>query len=219
METIIIKEYAAKLYQMDIKELANETCFKKYYEQLSYVRRSKIDSYRFLQDKKLSLGAGILLDRGFSDYGLREASVAIIYGENGKPYLQDYSDIYFNLSHSEQMVAAVFANVEVGCDIEKVQQADLDVARQCFCPGEYDYIAGQSGEKAYNEAFYRLWTLKESFVKAVGLGLSLPLNSFEVKIAPNDCIIVCQSVDNYNYDFKEYRFGDYCVALCFRKPL
>ncbi len=216
LQELFLEEYGACVYRMDVRELEDKDLFSRCYKRLSDERRKKIDSYLFGRDKRLSLGAGILLDKGLSAYGLREREVSISYGKNGKPRLSGNSHIHFNLSHSGEMALAVFADREVGCDIEKVQKADLSLAEEFFTKGEYDYIVGQKAKDKRDEAFYRLWTLKESFLKALGSGLALSLDSFEVKIMEDGKIDLIQNVDRRKYYFKEYRFEEYCGAVCFQ---
>lgn len=203
-----------KLYTLDTAELSDEAYFKKCYGSLSASRQKKIDSYRFPADKKLSMGAGLLLDRGLAEYGLREAEVKIAQRENGKPYLPDYPQIHYNLSHSGSMALAVFAETEVGCDIEQIQAANLKLAKRFFCPQEYAYIAELEGE-CQDYAFYRVWTLKESFLKATGMGMKLQLDSFGFGMSETEQgITVRQSYDRSKYEFAEYDFGRYHAAVC-----
>ena len=215
-DTKVLEDRGIKVYFMDTKILEDDGRFFKYYGMLSETRQNKTDAYLFRKDKNLSLGAGMLLDQGLSEYGLKENSVLIQYRENGKPWLPQHPQIHFNLSHSEDMALAAFAETEVGCDIERVQQADLALAEKFFCPGEYKYAAEKTG-KARDMAFYRLWTLKESFAKATGLGLQLPLNEFEVSFCPNGEPAVRQNADTAEYEFREYRFGEYLAAVCLKK--
>ncbi len=176
-----------------------------------------------MKDKKLSLGAGILMDRGLSAYGLRERETMVAYGEDGKPYLPRHSHIHFNLSHSGSVVMAVFAGVETGCDIEQMQRVDLALAERFFTRKEYAFIAGQQGRERQDEAFYRLWTLKESFLKTVGTGLMLPLDAFEITISPEGKIDVCgkkggvRALNPKEFEFREYPMRGYCAAVCFWK--
>ena len=75
-----------------------------------------------------------------------------------------------------------------------MQKADLTLAEEFLTKGEYDYIIGQKTKNKRDEAFYRIWMLKESFVKAVGSGLMLPFNSFEIKIMTDGQIDLIQNV-------------------------
>ena len=81
-----MEEKGLKVYTINTDEFSDEAYFKACYSQLSASRREKTDRYRFLADKKLSVGAGILLDKGLQEYGLRESGVKFAYGEKGKPY-------------------------------------------------------------------------------------------------------------------------------------
>lgn len=216
VNTIYIEEYGASLYWMDTRGLEDKACFAEYYQVMSQQRRRKIDSYLLMQDKRLSLGAGMLMDYGLSFYGLHEQDETVAFGQNGKPFLPGHPRIHFNLSHSKDLAIAVFAGVEAGCDIEKVQEADLALAEKFFTPGEYKYIAGQPGREQRREAFYRLWTLKESFVKAVGEGMMIPLHLYEVSILPDGDIQIMQDVDQASYGFREFKIAEYCAAVCFR---
>lgn len=216
-------ENGAVLYWMDTDELENEIYFSEYYKMMSHERRRKIDSCLFNKDKRLSLGAGILMDRGLSAYGLCEREVMVSYGKNGKPYLPRHPHIHFNLSHSGSRALAVFAAVETGCDIEQMEQADLALAERFFTRKEYAFISGKQGSERQEEAFYRLWTLKESFLKAVGAGLALSLDAFEITISPKGKVAVRGKSDEAGtlcsgkFEFREYRLGKYYTAVCFWK--
>ena len=208
-----MEEKELKVYTINTDEFSDEAYFKACYRQLAASRREKTDGYRFLADKKLSVGAGILLDKGLREYGLRESEVKFAYGENGKPYLPEYPQIHFNLAHSGTMALAVFADVEVGCDIEEVKTAGLKLAKRFFCPGEYAYIASFSGREQ-DYAFYRIWTLKESFLKATGMGMRLPLDVFEFSFTQDGIVTICQEHNQEKYKFLEYDFGVYHAAIC-----
>ncbi len=228
---IEINQHIVKLYWLNTENFS-DGIYQDYYKKLSPARRNKTDNYHFAEDKRLSVGAGALLDKGLSYYGLKEADVQLSYNGNGKPFLPDFPEIHFNLSHSGTIVFAIFTDTEAGCDIEKIKPADLRVARRFFCDGEYRYVAGQKSETGQQEAFFRLWTLKESFVKAAGAGLLIPLNSFEIKIMPGDCsnyilenntinnnpgIKILQNTDSAKYYFRSYMENGYCAAVCLRE--
>ena len=100
----------------------------------------------------------------------------------GKPYIEG-SDLCFNISHTKGKVAVALSfGREVGVDIEEINphRADEVMARQMFTPDEFDLWQNASNQ---SEAFFRIWTLKESIMKATGLGSALPLRSFNVTLA------------------------------------
>jgi 4'-phosphopantetheinyl transferase len=105
---------------------------------------------------------------------------------NGKPTLAN-SDLAFNLSHSGgEAVLAVAGTGPVGVDIEVVSEARdlLGLADRYFSPDESKRLR-QLPEAERVSAFYRCWTRKEAFIKALGEGLSRPLDSFSVAFEPN----------------------------------
>ena len=201
-----------KIYKLNIEELENAQICKNLYAGLSENRQRKIDSMRQQKGKLLSLGAGVLIDRGLKEYGLREARVRTVFGENEKPYFPDYPDIHFNVSHSEKMVLAVFSDTEVGCDIEHVAPIKMKIAKRFFCPSEYEFIMQQEEEKRL-ETFYRFWTLKESFMKATGLGMKLPMDSFCVRLGEE--IRVEHQLNGAKYHMEEWGEGEYRAAMCY----
>lgn len=212
-----MKDDGLRIYTMDTEQLTDDAYFQGYYNQLSASRQAKIDRYHFMKDKKLSLGAGILLDRGLREHGLKEADVRIGLKKNGKPYLPDYPQIHFNLAHSENMALAVFADAEVGCDIEYTKKADLELAKRFFRSEEYAFLAGLEGKKQ-DSAFFQIWTLKESFLKATGMGMELPLNAFGFYLSGGK-IKVRQSYDKCGYSIWQYSFGKYWAAVCIQSCL
>lgn len=222
MQIVKFEQGGVRLFQLHIRELAEPEIFREHYDQMSDTRRLKVDRQRTDAGKRLSLGAGILLDEGLKEYGLREREIEIATKENGKPVLKDYPEIYFNLSHSKEMALAAFAHSEVGCDIEYGGALKLQIARRFFCPEEYEYLISQPQERQ-REVFYRLWTLKESFMKVTGLGMRLMPNQFSFRfgqVSGEACfpymqeVMIRQDVDDAKYRFKEYFSGGYHMAVC-----
>ncbi len=100
----------------------------------------------------------------------------LILGEQGKPSLAERPDIFYNLSHAEG-VCACFANRdECGIDCECVREYRPRVARKVFSADELAALeAAAEGER--DMLFFRIWTLKEAFVKAIGRGIGYPMNT------------------------------------------
>jgi len=101
---------------------------------------------------------------------------------HGKPFTLQ-APLHFNLSHARGMVAiAVSFSREVGIDVEKIEphHADAIIAQQMFSPSEFELWQGAQERVA---TFFHIWTMKEAVMKASGLGMALPLHSFNVTLA------------------------------------
>ncbi len=179
---------------------------------LSYTRQEKASCYIQVKDRLLSLAAGISLDKGLKEYGLRERDVRILTSERGKPYLPDYPNIHFNLSHSGEMALAVFDEKEIGCDIERIRPIKEGIVKRCFSKEEQNYI---EKAKDKDEAFTRVWVYKESFIKALGVGLGMNLSSFSVVPTPSG-ILLKQTRDPRNWAIEEVHVEGYIAAVCYQ---
>lgn len=108
--------------------------------------------------------------------------IRIAKAEHGKPYLVDYPELAFNLSHSaDSMMIALGRQCRLGVDIE-IRKPRINMSGlvdKCFAEEEFFYWK-QLPETEKAEAFYRFWTRKEALVKAVGHGIALGLN---------DCVV------------------------------
>ncbi len=201
-----------RVYITDTKDLEDEAVFQELYQTVSKERQAKIDRLRFPNDKRLSLAAAILLKKVLLEHGILE--YAFSYGENGKPYLKEYPEIKFNLSHSGERVMCVISGQECGCDVEKSQNTDFKVAEHFFAEQEKEMLKNTESVEEKKDLFYRLWTLKESFLKSTGLGMRLSMKDFYFNIKDTK-ICVCQNVDGEQYYFREYDLQDgYKYAVC-----
>ncbi len=166
------------LYTLDTDPLYDDDLYRQAAAELSAARREKADRFRFRRDKNMSLGAGILLARGLADRGLTEKDCTYAFGPQGKPYVSGHPEIRFSLSHSGGKVIAAFAEEEIGCDIEKIRPANLNVARRFFSEEERKLLEDAKDEETRNVLFFRIWTAKESYIKAIGRGFAEPLDGF-----------------------------------------
>jgi 4'-phosphopantetheinyl transferase len=129
-------------------------------------------------------------------------ALRIDYGTNGKPYLADAPGIRFNLSHADDVAMyAIASGGEVGLDIEAtMRNVDVDgVARHAFSASECESLAALAPD-ARREAFFRIWTRKEAYVKARGEGLSYPTRSFTVSHDGDDNALVADERDERAQD-------------------
>lgn len=146
---------------------------------------------RFLRDEDRSrfIAARALL-RGLlgRELGLAPERVAFVYGRHGKPSLgpsQAAGGLRFNLSHSGgRALLAWTRGREIGADLELIRPVrfGMKIARRFFSDDEQDALRGLEGPE-WDAAFFRCWTRKEAFIKAVGDGLSYPLRSFSIPMS------------------------------------
>lgn len=118
------------------------------------------------------------------------AAIEFTYGEYGKPQLATVTDepsqLKFNLAHSYSWALYAFTlGREIGVDIERIspELASEEIAKRFFSAIEVELL-GRVPSHIRSEAFFNCWTRKEAFLKAKGIGLSLPLNQFDVTLAP-----------------------------------
>lgn len=186
---------------MDVTPLQNDMIYRKCYDRLPDWRREKADRIRPLEGKMQSAGAWILYQQMLKYYELSDQM----------PY---------NLSHSGRYALCSVGTqpgVLVGCDVEMIKENKQRLAERYFCPGEADWIQSQTTEAEQAEGFYRYWVLKESFIKAIHLGMQQDLREFEIALDKEGARLVRQP-DAFpeKYYYQEYRTdaGDARIAVC-----
>lgn len=139
----------------------------------SHVEKSM--KYRFEADQKRTLLAHALLDHALSNAFPDIAKPCDpVVDENGKPHIYPYgNEFYFSLSHSGDHAICAVGSCCIGADIEMIRDDKEKIADRFFADEERGYVKDAA-------SFYMIWTLKESFMKAVGLGMQLPMDSFSV---------------------------------------
>lgn len=152
---------------------------------LSNDEKRKANKFRFLVDRqKYATFRGILriLLSRYLDKNPEE--ILFKYGAFGKPDVETNTAMRFNISHSGSMAVFGFVqNYDIGVDVEKIKNDfnALELATNFFSEEEIKALS-RTNENERFQAFYRCWTRKESFIKAVGQGLSYPLDSFAVSM-------------------------------------
>jgi 4'-phosphopantetheinyl transferase len=155
---------------------------------LSDAERARAARFRFDRDRDRFVACRVAL-REILGRALRTppADVHFEYGANGKPALADRRrEIEFNVSHRKDVaVIAVTAGRRVGVDVEPLRSVEDSerLAARFFSASEAAALRAVSPESR-DEAFLACWTRKEAILKALGAGLSLPLDSFSVSLEP-----------------------------------
>ncbi len=153
-------------------------------------RREKIMRFANIADQRQSLGVELLLKKatGRTDYALTE---------NGKPFFSD-GRVFFSLAHCGNYAVCAVSETDIGVDIELERNNSARLAQRFFSSEEAEMVANSHSP---DEEFCRLWTLKESYIKAADLHLS-DMSSFSV----------AHGVDGYC--FENLKFGEYTISCC-----
>ncbi|MDL2289278.1 4'-phosphopantetheinyl transferase superfamily protein [Clostridia bacterium OttesenSCG-928-F22] len=129
----------------------------------------------------------------------------ILAGEYGKPYFKHYDRLHFSVSHSGEYYLCGLHTSPLGIDIEKIHACNrLGIARRFFHAEEYEFLLQKD-----EEAFFRVWTAKESYVKYLGRGISDEFSQFSVAGAQQTGLLADGSRIAYLDGF-----DGYCACVC-----
>jgi 4'-phosphopantetheinyl transferase len=155
---------------------------------LDTTEQQRSRAFRLEEDRLNYVFAHFALRHILSKYvALDPKELCFFVNAFGKPFLANSGNgrfPEFNISHSGSMVALAFCSDRpVGVDIEKVHSFEdfQQIAKDSFTHQEYELIQDHHNKDRLT-AFFRCWTRKESFVKALGKGLSIPLNAFDTSL-------------------------------------
>ncbi|NWH06203.1 4'-phosphopantetheinyl transferase family protein [Desulfobacter latus] len=160
--------------------ISDPCLLKQYRACLAPAELRKSDRYLKQSDRHLSLVSRALVRYLIAEVTRQEPqSLCFSTNEHGKPFLVGFPKIHFNLSHSHgAAVCALCRNAAVGVDVEDLgRHTDLSIADRFFSSFEAALVSKAPGAEK-RKLFFDIWTLKEAYIKAVGKGLSIPLNSF-----------------------------------------
>lgn len=158
---------------------------------------------------------------------LQVVNKRLVFGKNpfGRPLLLEPDGYDFNVSHAGDWVVCAFADQGVGIDVEQIRPLDLTIAQRYFAPGEYAALLDKPTDAEQLQYFFQVWTLKESYVKAIGEGLSIPLDAFEVaagkRLADDTAMAELKSGQPHAYFYQSFLDDAHILSLCmfaFEKP-
>lgn len=202
------------VYAVDLTGKLDKDTYNRLLMHVSTDKQTRIPRFYREEDRIRGLMAEILA-RSIIIHktGLRNHEIEFYTNDYGKPFLKNRDDLHFNLSHSGSWVVCAVDNLPLGIDVEKIQPIDLDISKNYFSPDEHQDLLAKEDKYAY---FFTLWSLKESYIKMVGKGLSLPLNSFSIKFCnPNDIRIKEEDRLLENIFFSQYEIDkNYKMAVC-----
>jgi len=156
---------------------------------LSEYRAKKICSLRYEKSKKQSKAAGMLLAYALKKcFGIEEKNVYYAETERGKPYIPQYPDVHFSVTHTDGLCAVAVSDMPVGVDAEirdkRRSEEIYALCKRFFSEFERRSYGLDDDTKELDteriKGFYRIWTAKESFAKCTGEGLAEALHKIEI---------------------------------------
>lgn len=176
---------AIALFDLDV----GADALARYASWLDAGERERAARFRYDRDRNRFVARrGQLRELLGRDLGIAPAALWLAEDAFGKPVLLDDPELSFNLSHSNgRALVATARGVAIGCDIEwrNPELACRKVARRLFAAAEYETLMALPTDQ-WVAGFFNCWTRKEAYVKALGLGLSYPLDAFTVSVAPGE---------------------------------
>jgi 4'-phosphopantetheinyl transferase len=212
--------YQAHIWCADPDELAGNGATARAFALISDDERVRLARVRQALDQRLFLATRALVRQVLSRYEpIAPDAWRFTTNAHGRPEVSGASALRFNLSHTHGLVVCAVARVEVGVDVERHRQpAPLDVAQRFFAPVELaDLRALPPGEQP--RRFFDYWTLKESYLKARGIGMTVPLDRFwfllDGQAPPRVVIDAALDDDGARWQFRQCQPTDeHLVSLC-----
>lgn len=173
------------------------------------------------QEAQIRSLAGQLLIRYIitNDLPILNRDIRLSKNKYGKPYLKDHPNFHFNISHSQNQIVCVTGRNRVGIDVQHMKQMAnfLNLSKKIFAHQEYCHLINIVSYYKRLEAFYDIWTLKESFIKAVGKGFHIPLNTFI--LVHEEKLVSSVYFEQSTYYFKQYdTIEHYRLSVCSASP-
>lgn len=193
---------------------------------LNMEERQQALAFRFQRDRDLYLAAHLFLRRVLSRYApITPDGWQFSRNAYGKPAIANpaYGWLQFNLSHTHGLVAcAVARECAVGVDVESIRNlSDLPgLCQYAFAPVETADVLNTPGQQAQTERFFSYWTLKEAYIKARGMGLSLPLQQFAFQRTAGHWQLHCEpalQAGGEHWQSDTIRIGAHCLAYCVQR--
>lgn len=146
--------------------------------------------------------------------GIPAKTVSTYRTEKGKPYYTDLKQWHFNISHSAEWVVMAFSDEELGIDIEKIKPINYHLAKRFFS-GEENVRLNEFEEPRKLHYFFDLWTLKESYLKYLGKGLTKSLRTFTIHDVNGRFFLKHDEEHDSDVHFRQFVVGGDCkLSVC-----
>lgn len=189
MRQISLDKHDIHLWMTRPKSINEQALLARFSRMMSNEERQRQQRFKFAHLRHDALITRALVRTALSHYApIEPEQWQFVSGSHGKPSIADPGiKLKFNISHTEDfIICAVTPCFDIGVDVEWLErQSDtLSIADRFFSPDEVSELFSLP-EDARHSRFFDYWTLKESYIKACGLGLAIPLDHFSFIIGPH----------------------------------
>lgn len=198
-----------KLYLLDLHKY-EDGLWQALLPKLALQRQQKALACRLDPARMRMTCAGWLLQNALEQAGIAPDDQVFAFTDAGKPYLPHIPELHFSLSHSGSWAACAVSDHPVGVDVE-LPRCSMAVAKRHFHPEELRALENLSQPEQADQ-LNRLWTGKEAFLKMLGCGITVPLDSFCIRLG--DTAKLEQTYTDKPYQLFEYKLGQYRLCLC-----
>ncbi len=187
----------------------------KLFSLLPTIVNDKLTNFKHFSAMQRSLWGEIMVRKLLSEkINIKSQEILFDINDKGKPFLKDIP-VHFNISHSGDWVVAAFSDDIVGIDVELIHNVNYDIASRFFSANECNDLFSIIDEEAKKSYFFELWTLKESYLKLIGTGLTKPLNTFTVTYQGDNITLTDDENPIANVFFRQYIIDDaYKLSIC-----
>lgn len=194
-----------KIYLVNVKDVKEYYTIEDLWGNISFPLKKYIKKCVIEAEQYNNLIGLLLIQYMLSDFLGENAKVDILKNSHGKLSIKNRK-IDFNVSHSNEWVVGTIAEFRIGIDIENINNIRNNSILRFFSVDETEYCKDAKD-------ICKIWTLKESYLKCIGIGISIPLSSFSV-ITNEDVQLSIGGKRNYSYFFYSRKFEHYYISIC-----
>lgn len=180
----------------DVRPLEDASLFAQYLSGVNAERQRDIQQKRFPEDRRLSLGGGVLLNLLLAQW---EIESEVLHDPQGKPFVEHHPEIFVSLTHAYPYAAAMICDAPCGLDIESRQRDLKAISRRCFNVRERQYAGEDPGR------ITDIWCRKECVIKFRGLQDVRRIDTFAI---PADYEYLSLPLPGYSFEILKKQ-GDY----------
>ena len=199
----------SEVYLMNIEQL-NADKLEEYYRFLGKERIEKVERLKRIVNKKQSIACGMLINDIVLNKaaGGRDAEYSV--DEYGKPHVicNGEDEIYFNVSHSGSYAILAIGKNDIGIDIQDISKTNLVIVDRCFSENEKKRLLCAKSSRL-DAVYTSVWSGKESYVKALGIGIRTDLSKVDLQS------VECDENEEYNIELVSLPdMDEYAISVC-----